>query len=115
MTTPSGISSLDLTNLLGPWKRVSKKFSGTSFAFSATVPAVANATSAYLDVSMADTPLATAPQNTPVVVMCTSDLHAAGANGGGLMNARMSAVGTLRLLFQGNLAGGSAAFSVSVP
>lgn len=70
------------------------------------VPAVAADAVAYLDVSMAGTTLAGIPANTPIQVNPAQDLAAAGP-GGGFMNARVSAAGSVRLAFKGALAGGA--------
>lgn len=79
------------------------------------VPVVAAGALGYLDIALAGTDLATIKQNTPVVVNPRSDLAAAGAGNGGLINSRISADGTLRLAFVGALAGGAADFTVSIP
>lgn len=77
---------------------------------SVTVPAVAAGSVDYVNVSMTGTRLADLTTAESVVANPQTDLVAAGA-GGGFINARVSATGTVRCAFIGPLAGGAANFS----
>jgi len=72
------------------------------------VPAVLDGQVGYLDVVMAGE-LTALPANTGIVATPTADLVAAGA-GGGYINSRVSAPGTVRMAFIGPLAGGAVDF-----
>ncbi len=78
---------------------------------SVTVPALANATLGYVNVSTVGTNLAGIVAGDVVVAEPTADLAAAGANGGFYVGCRVSAPNTVRLAFYGNLAGGAVNFS----
>jgi len=79
------------------------------------VPALAAGVLGYVDTSLVGTPLEGTPANAVVIVEPQSDLAAAGATSGFLVNARMSATNTLRCAFVGTLVGGNATFTVSSP
>lgn len=78
------------------------------------VPAVAADAVGYLDVSMVGTILEGIDVGDPILVNPTADLVAAGP-GGGLINARVSALNTVRLAFNGALAGGASNFVFTRP
>ncbi len=77
---------------------------------SVVVPAVAAASVGYVTVSMAGNRLSDLIVGENVVAAPTADLVAAGA-GGAYVNARVSAVGMIRLAFLGALAGGAVDFN----
>lgn len=84
-----------------------------SINLSVIVPAVGAAAVGYVDTTLVGTDLEDVfSVNDPVTVNPQSDLVAAGA-GGGFINARISAVNTLRCAFVGALAGGAASFTVA--
>lgn len=73
------------------------------------VPAVAADAVGYLDVDLSATGLAGTTVGAVMVCAPTADLVAAGA-GGGYINCRVSALNTVRLAFNGALAGGAVDF-----
>lgn len=75
---------------------------------SVVVPAVLAGQVGYVDTAFA-AQLANVPANTPLTGNPTADLVAAGA-GGGFINCRVSAAGTVRCAFIGPLAGGAVDF-----
>jgi hypothetical protein len=77
---------------------------------SVVVPAVLAGQVGYVDVLTAGTRLAGILAATPIAGNPTADLVAAGA-GGGFLNCRVSATGTIRCAFVGPLAGGASNFS----
>lgn len=79
------------------------------------VPALGGAELGYVDASTVGTILEGLTQNSVVVVNPQGDLAAAGAGGGFLAGARVSAPDTVRLAFVGTLAGGAANFTISAP
>lgn len=78
---------------------------------SVAVPVVAAATLAYLNVSTVGTALEGITTADIVVGAPVSDLAAAGANNGDYVGCYVSAANTLRLAFQGALAGGAVNFN----
>lgn len=78
---------------------------------SVVVPAVAAATLAYLDVAVGATALAGVTTADTVVAQPAADLAAAGAGAGFYVGCRVSAANTVRLTFQGLLAGGAVNFN----
>lgn len=80
---------------------------------SVNVPAVAAGTLAYLDVSVAGTSLDGVTTADQVYACPTADLAAAGAGAGYYVGCRVSATNTVRLTFQGTLAGGAVNFTFS--
>jgi len=76
---------------------------------SIVVPAVLAGQVGYVTTAFAGA-LAGLPQDTPLVANPTADLVAAGA-GGGFINARVSAAGSVRCAFLGPLAGGASNFT----
>jgi hypothetical protein len=81
---------------------------------SVPVPAVAAGTLAYLNVSTVGTALEGIGTTDVVVGAPAADLAAAGAGNGDYVGCRVSAASTLRLTFQGTLAGGSVNFVFSL-
>lgn len=77
------------------------------------VPALATDELGYVNVSLAGSALSGLTTTDNVVVSPTTDLAAAGAGNGGLLNWRINAANSLRLAFAGALAGGAATFQVS--
>lgn len=75
------------------------------------VPALGAAALGYVDVDVTGTELDGVVAGDPIVVNPTADLAGAGANGGSLASARVSAPNTVRLAFTGALAGGSSNFT----
>jgi hypothetical protein len=82
------------------------------FSGGVVVPAVAAGNVGYVDTVLGGE-LATAPTDTPITANPHADLVAAGA-GGGFINCRMSAPGTVRCAFLGPLAGGNVVFTFTV-
>jgi hypothetical protein len=78
---------------------------------SVAVPVVAAATLAYLNVSTVGTALEGITTADVVVGAPVSDLAAAGAGNGDYVGCYVSAANTLRLAFQGTLAGGAVNFN----
>lgn len=74
------------------------------------VPAVLAGQVGYVNVSMAGTRMSTIVVNEAVCVNPLADLVAAGV-GGGFLNARVQATGSVRLAFVGPLPGGNADFN----
>lgn len=79
------------------------------------VPALAAATTGYVDVSTVGTELENIPANSPITVNPQADVQAAALAAGGFWNARVSALSTIRFLFVGVTAGGNVNFTVSWP
>lgn len=77
---------------------------------SVAVPALAATVTGYVDVSLAGTRLADMAVGENLACDPSADLAAAGAAAGYFVHARISAVGTARLLFVGTLAGGNVNF-----
>ncbi len=90
------------------WRVVSRVV--PTATISVVVPAVAAATLAYLDVSVAGSPLDGVTTADEVLAQPTADLAAAGAGNGNYVGCRVSATNTVRLTFQGALAGGAVNF-----
>jgi hypothetical protein len=82
------------------------------FSVGVVVPAVGAGNVDYVDTVLGGE-LATAPTDTPVTGNPHADLAAAGA-GGGFINCRMSAPGTVRCAFIGPIAGGLTLFTFTV-
>jgi hypothetical protein len=80
---------------------------------SVNVPVVAAGTLAYLDVSVAGSALDGITTADQVLAAPTADLAAAGAGAGYYVGCRVSATNTVRLTFQGTLAGGAVNFTFS--
>ena len=78
-----------------------------------TVPALASGALGYATVDTTGTELDGIDVNDVVVANAHSDLAAAGAGNGGLINARVSALNTIRCAFVGALAGGGTSFAFS--
>ena len=84
-----------------------------SITANVVVPAVAADAVGYVNVDLTGTELEDVfAIGDSVIVNPQSDLVAAGA-GGGYLNARVSALNTVRLCFQGALAGGAANFTIT--
>lgn len=80
------------------------------------VPALVAAASGYVNVDVSGIPiLAGIAVGDPVVVNPTDDITAAGAGNGGFINARVSALNTVRLLFIGTTAAASHNFTIARP
>lgn len=80
---------------------------------SVVVPAVADGQVGYVDTALTGE-LAALTTGDPIIGNPTADLVAAGA-GGGYVNCRVSAPGTVRCAFIGALAGGAVNFTFSAP
>lgn len=81
----------------------------TQETLSIVVPAVLAGQVGYVTTAFAGN-LVACPQDAPIVANPTADLVAAGA-GGGFINARVSAAGSVRCAFVGPLAGGAVDFT----
>lgn len=86
---------------------------GAQAQVTVATPVLAAAALGYVDVNVSGTELAPLTTTDVVTVNPTADLHAAGAAGGFLASARVSAANTVRLAFVGTLAGGNVDFRIA--
>ncbi len=78
-------------------------FGPNTARISVNVPAIVAAGVDYANVSTVGTTLEGITQDTPIIANPTADLAAAGAGNGGFINARVSALNTIRCTFVGIL------------
>lgn len=111
---------------LYPWQQMLCKYDGeidkwacllsfTSFGtFSVDVPVLATDELGYADVNVSGT-LAGLNTGDPVIVNPEADVEAAGAGNGGFINARVSALNTVRLAFIGATTAHAVNFKIAYP